>query len=136
MSCSQKAAASALVQLQTPSHSLFLVCAQHNAMPLAGSVGMQDLQNLQRQLVEQTTECESLEGSLERAVRQAVWAINDAEMWQGAYQQTASADLERENGELLYENRQLRAEVKRALAAAERAGESTVVFLSAIHWTA
>ena len=90
---------------------------------------LQDLQNLQRQLEEKTTECESLEGSLDRALEQAVWATNDAEMWQGAYQQTVSADLERQNGELLYQNRQLKEEVKRALAAAEQAGESPLVFL-------
>ncbi len=90
---------------------------------------MQDLQNLQCQLEEKTTECESLEGSLDRALEQAVWATNDAEMWQGAYQQTVSADLERQNGELLYQNRQLKEEVERALAAAEQAGESPLVFL-------
>ncbi|DBA84279.1 TPA: hypothetical protein ACH3X2_006336 [Trebouxia sp. C0005] len=42
-------------------------------------------------------------------------------MWHGAYQQTVSADLERQNGELLCENRQLKEEVERAMAAAERA---------------
>ncbi len=115
---------------------LFLVSAQHNALPLAGNVGTQDLQILQRRLDEKTTECESLEGSLEEALDQAVCATNDAEMWQGAYQQTVSADLERQNGELMYENRQLKEEVKRVLAAAERAGESPLVFLSLIQWAA
>ncbi|KAL0017738.1 hypothetical protein WJX77_007015 [Trebouxia sp. C0004] len=72
-----------------------------------GNVGTQDLQNVQRQLNEKTIEFESLEGSLQDALGQACWAINDAEMWQGAYQQTVSADLERENGKLLYDNREL-----------------------------
>jgi len=94
---------------------------------LAGNVGLQDLQNLQRQLDEKTIECESLEGSLDRAMEQTLWANNDAEMWQGAYYQTVSA--ERENAQLLYENRQLKEEVEQALAAAARAGESPLVFL-------
>ncbi len=115
---------------------LFLVSAQNNAVLLAGNAGMQDLQNLQRQLDEKTIECESLEGSLEEALDQAVCATNDAEMWHGAYQQTVEADLERQNGKLLYENRQLRAEVKQAQAATERAGESLVVFCSLIQWAA
>ena len=96
-------------------------------MLLAGNVGLQDLQNLQRQLDEKTIECESLEGSLDRAMEQTLWANNDAEMWQGAYYQTVSA--ERENAQLLYENRQLKVEVEQALAEAARAGESPSVFL-------
>ncbi|KAL0018833.1 hypothetical protein WJX77_008429 [Trebouxia sp. C0004] len=92
-----------------------------NAAQEASNVGTQDLQNVQRQLNEKTIECESLEGSLQDALGQAFLAINDAEMWQGAYQQTVSADLERENGKLLCDNRELRAEVKRAQAATERA---------------
>lgn len=98
-------------------------------MPLAGNDGTRDFQNLQRQLEEKISECESLEGSLEEALEQAVCATNDAEMWHGAYQQTVSADLERQNGELLCENRQLKEEVERAMAAAERAGECPLVFL-------
>ena len=45
-------------------------------------------------------------------------------MWQGAYVQTVEADLERQNGELLQENKQLKEQLKQAVAAAERAGES------------
>ena len=60
-------------------------------------------------------------------MEQTLWADNDAEMWQGAYYQTARA--ERENAQLLYQNRQLKEEVEQALAAAARAGESPLVFL-------
>ncbi|KAL0027993.1 hypothetical protein WJX79_009296 [Trebouxia sp. C0005] len=86
-----------------------------------GNDGTRDFQTLQRQLEEKISECESLEGSLEEALEQAVCATNDAEMWHGAYQQTVNADLERQNGELLCEIRQLKEEVERAMAAAERA---------------
>ena len=116
---------------------LILACTQRNdAVPLAGGVGAQDLQILQRQLDEKTTECKSLEGSLAEALRQAICASNDAEMWQGAYLQTVEADLERQNGELLHENRQLKEKLKQAVAAAERAGESPWSFLSNIQWPA
>ncbi len=98
-------------------------------MPLAGGVGAQDLQILQRQLDEKTTECKSLKGSRDEAMRQAICASNDADLWQGAYQQAVEADLEGQNGELLQENRQLKEKLEQAVAAAERAGESPMVIL-------
>ncbi|KAL0054754.1 hypothetical protein WJX82_001889 [Trebouxia sp. C0006] len=109
-------------------HLIYLVCRRQRQGPVIriypaanqGNVGLQDLQNLQRQLDEKTIECESLEDSLNRAMEQTLWADNDAEMWQGAYYQTARA--ERENAQLLYQNRQLKEEVEQALAAAARAG--------------
>lgn len=57
-------------------------------------------------------------------------------MWQGAYLQTVEADLERQNGELLHENIQLKEKLKQAVAAAERAGESPWSFLSNVRWPA
>lgn len=101
---------------------LFSVSAQKRAVLLAGDVSLQDLQHLQRQLDEKTTECEELESSLDSAMAETLYATNDAELWQGAYHQTVSADLERQNGELLGENFELKQEVKRA-------SESPSVFL-------
>ncbi len=82
---------------------LFLVSAQTNVVLLAGN--LQNLQSLQRQLDEKTSECESLQ-------EETIWANNDAEMWEGAYYQTVSA--ERENAQLMYDNKQLKEEVDRA----------------------
>ena len=47
---------------------------------------------------------------LHEAHEQALSAANDAELWQEVYSQTANANLERVNGELLYSNKQLHEE--------------------------
>lgn len=57
---------------------------------------------------------ESLSEQLDEAHEQALYAANDARLWEEAYSQTVNADLERENGELLFSNKQLEENVARA----------------------
>lgn len=80
----------------------------------AGNADQQAIQALQYELDQQRQSYESLSEQLDEAHEQALYASNDARMWEEAYTQTVNADLERENGELLFDNKQLHEDVAQA----------------------
>ena len=80
----------------------------------AGNADQQQIQALHHELAEQRQSYEALVEQLDEANEQALCAANDARLWEEAYTQTVNADLERENGELLFSNKQLEEDVARA----------------------